>query len=84
VLSLYGIARSITGSTYPLFFALKKQNYVTIATFVSAIGLFGSIFPLIKMYGIIGAGFAAIIGSFISLPVSLFLTWKLLYKKHHD
>lgn len=73
VLSLCGVAKSITGTIYPLFLATKRQDYITWVTLVSCLGLGFSIFPLVHMWGIVGAGVAAIIGAFTSLPLSLYL-----------
>lgn len=76
VLALYGLLRAILYPAYALFFALKKQRYVTLITFVGILGLFGSIFPLIKMYGIVGAAMAALVGTLVTVPVVVFCLQK--------
>ncbi len=72
VLSLCGIAKSVTGCVYPLLLAVRRNDYVSWVTLVSVFGLGISIYPLVMAFGIVGAGIAAIIGSFASLPLSLY------------
>ncbi len=76
ILSIYGIAKSISQTSLPLFLALKKQSFVTWVTLASILGLSVSIVPLVNSYGLIGAGIAAIIGSFLAVPVAVFLVVK--------
>jgi len=61
-LAIYAIIRSILGTSQSIFLALKKQNYVTVITFVGLMGMGMSIFPLVKALGIVGAGISALIG----------------------
>lgn len=77
VLALYGLLRAIVYPAYAIFFAAKKQNYATLTTFVGIIGLFASIFPLVKIYGIVGAGMAALVGTLVTVPVIVFCLHKL-------
>jgi O-antigen/teichoic acid export membrane protein len=81
VLSLCGVAKSITGSVYPLMLASKRNNYITWITLVGVLGMGVSIVPLITLWGIVGAGIAAIIGSFSSLPLSLYYVNKIFKSK---
>lgn len=76
ILAVYGLVRAIVYPAYALFFALKKQHYVTIITFVGIAGLFGSVFPLVAKYGIIGAGMSALIGTLVTVPVIVFCLQK--------
>lgn len=69
ILSIYGVIKAIVYPAYAVFFAAKKQNYVTYATLAGIIGLFGSILPLVSKYGIVGAAMAALIGTIITVPV---------------
>ena len=82
VLSVFGIVRAISGSSSSLFFALKKQEYVTMVTFISILGLAASIIPLVRKYGIVGAGVSALIGSILALPVIVFYLIKVF--KHEN
>jgi len=69
VLSVFGVIRAISGSSSALFLAINKQEYVTALTFVSIIGLALTIVPLVNKYGILGAGYSALIGTFLAIPV---------------
>lgn len=55
-----------------------KQKYTAIVTLVSALGLLIPIVPLVKTYGIIGAGIAAIIGALVSIPLTIYYIFKTL------
>lgn len=68
VLAVYGCLKAILFPCYAVFFAAKKQSYVTLVTFVGIIGLFGSIFPLVNMLGIVGAAYAALVGTILTIP----------------
>jgi len=76
VLAIFGIVRSISGSSSALFLAVGKQEYITVVTFVSIIGLLLPIVPLVARFGIMGAAFSALIGAFVALPFIIFYVWK--------
>lgn len=78
LLAILGVTRGIAGSTNSLMVAKVKQKYSAIVTFVSAAGLLVTIVPLINRYGIIGAGIAAIIGTLISIPFTIYFIGKTL------
>lgn len=78
LLSILGVVRGIAGSTNSLLVAKEKQKYSAIVMIISTLGLLVSIVPLIKTYGIIGAGMAAILGTLISLPFTLYFVGKTL------
>lgn len=77
VLAFFGVARSVTLATQPLFLAAKKQEYVTYVTLAGILGLAISLIPLVQAYGIVGAGIAALIGAFVAIPVNFFYVNKL-------
>ncbi len=81
ILAIYGILRTIFGNFAPLFLSLGKQNYVAKMTFIRVIGLLIFVIPLIKQYGMIGAGYAMLISIFIEIPVILYFLYKLFKKK---
>ena len=81
VLSVFGVIRAISGSSSALFLALKKQEYITIVTLASILGLALTILPLIKYYGIVGAGYSTIIGALASIPFMYYFARKELYEK---
>jgi len=76
VLAVYGVLRAIFGSTSALFLAVEKQRYVTNMTFVRFAGLAITIYPLVKTFGIIGAGYSALLSVVIEIPVITFYVWK--------
>ncbi|OGM24937.1 hypothetical protein A2627_03140 [Candidatus Woesebacteria bacterium RIFCSPHIGHO2_01_FULL_39_28] len=81
VLSVYGFIRSVVNSPFSLFLGLGKQEYVTYITLLSILGLGISIIPLVKMYGILGAGLSTIVGTIISLPLVIYYTKKVFHSK---
>ncbi len=81
ILVIFGVIRAISGSTSALFLSVKMQNYVSIVTFVSMLGLLITIIPLIAKFGIVGAGISALIGSVASLPFMIYFTAKVFYEK---
>ena len=78
LLSILGVVRGVASSTGSLLIAREKQKYTAVVTIVSTLGLCITIIPLIHAYGIIGAGVAAIIGTLISLPFTVFFVRKAL------
>ncbi|HWA51920.1 MAG TPA: oligosaccharide flippase family protein [Patescibacteria group bacterium] len=78
ILALFGTTRALTNLFYPVFLALKKQQFITNITLISWIFLGIFIFPLTKMYGISGAAISALVGSIAGLPVAYFYFKKLL------
>ncbi len=84
VLCFVGMVRGITLSVNSLFMALEKQNYVTVTTFASMTGLLVTIVPLVARYGLIGAGFAALIGTIVAIPVELYYFVKVSKELRND
>lgn len=78
LLSVLGVVRGVASSTNSLLVAKEKQKYSAIVTIVSTLGLWITILPLTKSYGIIGAGASAIIGTLISLPFTVYFVFKTL------
>src|SRR6266403_2378720 len=72
VLSIYGVLRTISGPASALFLSVGKQNYVTAMTFVRFFGLLLTIYPLVVMYGLIGAGYSALLSVIIEIPFILY------------
>jgi O-antigen/teichoic acid export membrane protein len=79
VLSIYGILRALINPSLTVFLAVKKQELVTLITFISILGLAVSIVPLIMKFGIVGAGISTIIGSLVSLPFVIYYSWRILF-----
>lgn len=78
LLSILGIVRGVASSTGSLLIAKQKQKYTAVVNFVSMAGLLITIIPLTKAFGIIGAGLAAILGTLISLPFTIYYVNKTL------
>lgn len=78
ILATFGTIRAISGTTSALFLAVGKQEYVTLVTFISAIGLIIPIVPLVSRYGLQGAALSALVGSVIALPIMIYFTITLL------
>lgn len=77
VLAFYGVLRTVSGSFTPMFLSLGKQNYVAFMTFVRVTALLILIVPLINMFGLMGAAYAAIVSIFVEIPVVLVLFYKI-------
>lgn len=77
VLAFYGVLRTVSGSFTPMFMSLKKQNYVAMMTFVRVTALLILIIPLIDIFGLMGAAYAAIISILVEIPVVLVLFYKI-------
>lgn len=78
VLAIFGIFRALSGSISILFLAVQKQELVSAVTFVNMAGLAITVIPLVLMFGMIGAGISAIIGSLLGLFVSLYFAFRIL------
>lgn len=78
VLAIFGIFRALSGSISILFLAVQKQELVSAVTFVNMAGLAITVIPLVLMFGMVGAGIAAIIGSLLGLIVSLYFAFRIL------
>lgn len=84
VLAIYGILRAISGSASAVFLATGKQKYVTGMTFVRFIGLAISIYPFIQLYGLIGAGYAALFSVLVEIPLILYFVYQIFSKKENN
>lgn len=82
ILGIFGVVRTISGSTSALFLAVGKQEYVTVVTFVSMLGIAIPLIPLVTLYGILGAAIAALIGTLVAVPFFLYYTLKVFKAKH--
>lgn len=80
ILAVFGIFRAISGSVSTLFLAVQKQELVSFVAFANMAGLAITVVPLILMFGMVGAGISAIIGSLLGLFVSLYFAFRILKK----
>lgn len=69
LLAIYGVVKAISNSFFSLFLGIGKQEVVTYITLASTLCLVAILYPLIKIFGILGAGYATIIATVLSLPV---------------
>jgi O-antigen/teichoic acid export membrane protein len=79
LLAVFGVLRAISGACYPLFLAVKKQEYVTMFTLISIIGLAVTIWPFVTWWGTYGAALAAMVGAVLALPYLFYRIWTVLY-----
>ncbi len=77
VLSIYGIIRAAMGPSSAMFLALEKQRYVTFMIFVRFITLIITIYPLVIYFGMVGAGYSALLSSLTEFPIILYFIYKI-------
>lgn len=68
VLAVFGMLKSISNSAYSLFLSVRKQEIITFITFLGIVGMAVPLIPLINRFGIVGAGYATIIGTIVGFP----------------
>lgn len=81
VLAVFGVIRAIFGFCATLFLAVGKQEYVTFATLASITGMGAVIVPFVSTYGLVGAAYAALVGSIAGSIVFSFCTFLVLKRK---
>ncbi|MFZ3301942.1 MAG: oligosaccharide flippase family protein, partial [Microgenomates group bacterium] len=69
LLAIYGVVKAISNSFFSLFLGIGKQEVVTYITLASTLCLIAILYPLIRIFGILGAGYATIIATVFSLPL---------------
>lgn len=78
ILAIVGIVRSLSGTSSAVFLSKKKQNFITVTTLITILGLSISIIPLVNRFGIVGAALAGLIGSLSAVPVVIYFVIKIL------
>lgn len=78
VLVIYAMIRALLNPALTVILAMKKQEYLTIISFVGTLTLFITIFPLLSMYGVIGVGVSTIMASLVTMPLVIYYCGKLL------
>lgn len=78
VLAALGFVKSLSAAPSALFLSSKRQEFVTVVTLVSILGLSISVVPLINAYGLFGAGLSALIGALCAIPFLAYYTYKIL------
>jgi O-antigen/teichoic acid export membrane protein len=69
LLAIYGVLKAISNSFFSLFLGIDKQEIVTYITLFSTVCLIAILYPFIKIFGLLGAGYATIIATVLTLPV---------------
>jgi O-antigen/teichoic acid export membrane protein len=77
VLTIFGILKAISNSAYPLFLSAKRQEIITLITLVGILGLAIPLIPLINRFGIVGAGYATIIGTLVGIPIGIYFLFRI-------
>ncbi len=72
LLAVYGSIKAISNSFFSLFLGIGKQEVVTYITLISTLCLVAILYPLIKIFGLLGAGYATIISTLFSLPFLIY------------
>jgi O-antigen/teichoic acid export membrane protein len=80
LLAIYGCLKAISNSFFSLFLGIEKQEAVTYITLISTICLVAILYPLIKIFGVLGAGYATIIATIFSLPLLIYFYLKYFSK----
>ncbi len=78
VLAVFSMLSILGSPTGAVFYAVKKQKYLTVISIVSFVVMIVSILPLINQFGLIGAGMAAILGSLAALILMIYYLIKVL------
>ena len=79
VLAIFGVIKAVFNSFFSLFLGIGKQEIVTFATLASTLVMVTIAYPLIQIFGILGAAFAAIIATLVAFPILIYYLWKLLF-----
>ncbi len=83
ILAIYGMLKAISNSFFSLFLGIDKQEVVTYITLFSTVCLVAILYPLVKIFGILGAGYATIIATLLTIPI-LVLYYVKYFRFHLD
>jgi len=78
VLAIFGVLKAIFNSFFALLLGIGRQEIVTFATLASTLVMVTITYPLIQIFGILGAAFAAIISTLVAFPILIYYLWKFL------
>lgn len=82
ILSVLGIVKSLSSSAGILFLSEIKQKYSTNITMITIIGMLATLIPFIHLYGIFGAGLAALTGAIAAVPHIVYYTVKIYRERN--
>jgi len=77
VLAIFAFIRAISVFSSSIFLSLRKQNIVTLISFIGMMGLLVTIVPFIIMWGIVGAALSALFGTALTIPVIFYFLHKI-------
>lgn len=80
ILAVYGVLRTIAGPATALFLSVGKQKYITAMLSIRLLGLALTIYPLVKLYGLMGAGYSALLSVVVETPLVVYLVY-LVFRK---
>lgn len=81
VLAVFGVIRAIESSAHSIYLGVGKQEYSTMVTLLSILGLAFTIVPLVLKFGIVGAAISALFGTLISMPLVVYFLCKVFREK---
>ncbi len=79
VLAFFGVSRALTQSTIAPLYALEKQDAITKISILNLIALLILIYPFTITFGVVGAGYAALLANIISIPYIFYIVRKYLF-----
>lgn len=81
VLAIFVVIATLGSASSSVFYAVKKQKYVTTITAISFAVMAVSVIPLIIAFGLVGAGIAEILGSISAIPFVVYYLLKVFSQK---
>lgn len=81
VMSVFAVIIGIFSPVGSVFYAVKKQKYNFIISFIAFSVMILLIYPLVLKWGLVGAGIAATIGALSPLPLLFIFLYKIFNKK---
>jgi len=80
ILALFGVFKAFSAASSAIFLSLGKQNIVSMISVIGFLGLLITIVPFVTLWGLEGAAFSALFGTFLTLPFTFYFLYKNLYK----
>lgn len=77
VLSVFGVLRALSLTSFAPFYAVQRQDLVTRISFLNLLGLASTIIPFVSWWGIVGAAYSALFGSILAIPLILYYLRKI-------
>lgn len=84
ILAFFGFSRILTGFAGSLFLSVKKQQYVTLVSFVGLFGMILFLVPFVRLYGIEGAAKSALFGTLATIPFIVYFSYSILFLGRYE